>query len=113
MQGGPDWKEVAQFYKRVYDCNSASESSNRIVSAIRQVPPGHCPVLVAHNGPAGMGTAPQEICAVDFRLDRETGEPTGGDWGDVDLQAAMHSDESRCALLYLAAGERLAGKCGA
>jgi hypothetical protein len=97
MQGGPSWEQVASFYKNVYHCSTARESTERTLSAIRQVPQDHFPVLVAHSGPSGLGTAPQDICGVDFHLDQSTGQPTGGDWGDVDLCDALQADDGRCA----------------
>ena len=39
-------------------------------------------VIVAHNGPAGLGDQPTDIYGKDF------GRP-GGDWGDIDLRLAI------------------------
>lgn len=39
-------------------------------------------VVLAHNGPAGLGAARSSICGRDFH-------PEAGDWGDPDLRAAL------------------------
>ena len=44
-------------------------------------------VLVAHNGPRGLGSRPGDIYGKDF------GKP-GGDWGDLDLRIAIRELKS-------------------
>jgi hypothetical protein len=47
-----------------------------------QVPSGNVLVLLAHNGPAGLGAAPHSICGCDWLA-------TAGDHGDPDLQTVL------------------------
>jgi hypothetical protein len=47
-----------------------------------QVPAGNVLLLLAHNGPAGLGSEPHSICGVDWRSE-------AGDWGDPDLAAVL------------------------
>jgi hypothetical protein len=88
MQGGPSWERVANFYKCMYGCNSFDDSSQRIVEAIQEAPRDTATILVAHNGPAGLGTNPWDICGKDFTKRGESGPPQG-DHGDPDLRDAL------------------------
>lgn len=47
-----------------------------------QVPAGNVLLLLAHNGPEGLGSEPHSICGVDWRSE-------AGDWGDPDLAAVL------------------------
>lgn len=47
-----------------------------------QVPAGNVLLLLAHNGPEGLGSEPHSICGVDWK-------PEAGDWGDPDLAAVL------------------------
>jgi hypothetical protein len=47
-----------------------------------QVPAGNVLLLLAHNGPEGLGSEPYSICGVDWK-------PEAGDWGDPDLAAVL------------------------
>jgi uncharacterized protein (TIGR04168 family) len=77
MQGGPSWDSVADFYRYMYDC--------------QDVPIGNAAVLVAHNGPTGMGEDQHAPCGADFL-------PYGGDWGDPDTERALEElkQQRRC-----------------
>ncbi|KAL6770275.1 hypothetical protein ACKKBG_A34310 [Auxenochlorella protothecoides x Auxenochlorella symbiontica] len=84
-QGGAMDDHVTDFYQRHYDVDSMSMSAQRIVeTAERQHEAApHLPlVLIAHNGPSGLGGRPEDPCGVDWR-------PGGGDHGDADLEAAL------------------------
>ncbi|GAB5369086.1 hypothetical protein AAMO2058_001375100 [Amorphochlora amoebiformis] len=55
-----------------------------------------CIILISHNGPAGLGTNPYDICGKDF------GDGKGGDWGEVDLEKSIecaHSSGVRIPLV--------------
>ena len=97
LQGGRAWEQVRDFYKHMYDCASFEESASRTVDAIKQVAEQNASVVVAHNGPRHLGSAPEDICGVDFMRDEVTKEPTGGDWGDLDLHEALQTPVGRCA----------------
>ena len=45
---------------------SPEDSARRVVAAALAQPPGAALVLLAHNGPAGLGSAAHSICGVDF-----------------------------------------------
>ena len=66
-QGGATWDRVANFYDSMYGVGSLEDSAGRIASMIRQVPEDAVLVMVAHNGPAGLGDQPHDICGVDWR----------------------------------------------
>ncbi|KAK9826782.1 hypothetical protein WJX81_008513 [Elliptochloris bilobata] len=83
-KGGGDarWRDVQAFYATMYLVQSPEESARRIVAEALLQPPGAPIVLVAHNGPAGLGSAQHNICGVDF-------SPNEGDHGDDDLTAVL------------------------
>ncbi|KAL6770274.1 hypothetical protein ACKKBG_A34310 [Auxenochlorella protothecoides x Auxenochlorella symbiontica] len=84
-QGGAMDDHVTDFYQRHYDVDSMSMSAQRIVeTAERQHEAApHLPlVLIAHNGPSGLGGRPEDPCGVDWR-------PGGGDHGDADLEVGI------------------------
>lgn len=76
----------------MYGCDSWEVSCSRTVAAAEGAPPEHAAVLVAHNGPAGLGTHAAAVCGADFLAG-------GGDWGDVDLRSALDTlhRKGRCA----------------
>jgi uncharacterized protein (TIGR04168 family) len=82
MQGGPSWDTVADFYRKMYECLSFEESSDRTVSACQDAPTRNSLVLVGHNGPTGLGDEKHAPCGADFM-------PDGGDWGDPDAERAL------------------------
>lgn len=70
-----------EIYGEFYGVTDMRTSAARIVEAARKAQ--HRDLLVlAHNGPAGLGEEPRDIYGKDF------GKP-GGDWGDVDLDLAL------------------------
>lgn len=102
MQGGPSWNSAAEFYKRVFGCESQDDAVQRTLDAMLAAPQDHVSMLVAHSGPAGLGARPQDICGVDFHMSSKrdrTGSPRG-DWGDPDLHDALQSlwQQNRCVL---------------
>lgn len=96
VQGGPSWNTVAEFYKKMYACMNFEEASDRTVSACQDAPANNSVVLVAHNGPTGMGEQKSAPCGADFM-------PGGGDWGDPDTERALGelSQQLRCDPWFL------------
>lgn len=113
-QGGPDFNRVERFYREMYGVEDFKGSTERIVRSLREAAAhlssktkeetrksksesggdgdddedGAALVLIAHNGPSGLGKAKHDICGADF-LD------AGGDWGDPDLEEALRRVRSR------------------
>jgi uncharacterized protein (TIGR04168 family) len=78
--GGGEWK-LGEFYQRYFGVGSWAESQARITQAIRQSRSRRV-ILLNHNGPTGLGEAPQAPCGRDWT-------PVGGDYGDPDLRGAI------------------------
>lgn len=78
--GGPEWK-CPDFYRDRFGINSFTESTRRIVAAAESAT---CDTLIflGHNGPTGLGDAPEDPCGRDW-------QPLGGDHGDIDLEEAV------------------------
>ncbi|MAE75441.1 MAG: TIGR04168 family protein [Planctomycetes bacterium] len=78
--GGPSLRSP-EVYEDLYGVTDHESSAEAIVEAatrsrFQQI------VLLAHNGPHGLGSRPSDIYGKDF------GKP-GGDWGDLDLRLAI------------------------
>lgn len=74
---------VTSFLTNHYGVTSMEHSAQRIVETVHAADPANNSlVLIAHNGPAGLGEKRYDICGVDFRSDE-------GDHGDPDLQSAL------------------------
>lgn len=70
-----------EVYDELYGVRDFEASAERILRAAQRAQ--HLDlVLLAHNGPTGLGAAPADLCGKDF------GKP-GGDWGDRDLELAI------------------------
>ena len=77
--GGPSLRSPA-VYEELYGIKTLEDSSDTLIAAASEA---QAPILVlAHNGPKGLGSQPGDIYGKDF------GKP-GGDWGDRDLQVAI------------------------
>jgi uncharacterized protein (TIGR04168 family) len=68
---------------------SFEESAEKIVASSLQAPQQHSLVLLAHNGPRGLGSKRHDICGVDWT------SRGAGDHGDADLQAALEALQQR------------------
>ena len=99
--GNPDYAGAA--YDYLYGMSSTQEYADRIVTEATSAVAasggegGACSalVLMAHNGPFGLGGQAHNICGVDWRPER-------GDHGDPDLQMAitrMHAAGLRLPLV--------------
>ncbi|MGF1539240.1 MAG: TIGR04168 family protein [Pleurocapsa sp.] len=78
--GGTKWRNE-NFYRDRYDVRSFAESTNRIVKAAKNTAYDTL-IFIGHNGPTGLGDAPEAICGKDWH-------PLGGDYGDPDFAEAI------------------------
>jgi len=75
-----------ELYDEIYGVRTMRQSAAAIVDAARNAQ--HRDLLIlAHNGPLGLGSEPSDIYGKDF------GKP-GGDWGDYDLALALQRIQS-------------------
>ncbi|KAK9213599.1 hypothetical protein WN943_002987 [Citrus x changshan-huyou] len=65
-----------------YGVQDMDESAKRIYKAALGTPDDHLVILLAHNGPSGLGSEPIDICGKDWGFG-------GGDHGDPDLAQAI------------------------
>jgi len=65
-----------------YGVNDMAGSAKKIYDAAAGAPEGHSVVLLAHNGPTGLGSRMDDICGRDW-------VPSAGDHGDPDLERAI------------------------
>ena len=70
-----------ELYDEIYGVRTMRQSAAAIVDAARHAQHRDI-VILAHNGPLGLGSDPADIYGKDF------GKP-GGDWGDYDLALAL------------------------
>lgn len=81
--GGASLERHARMYSSLWGVRGAEESAAVIAKHVRAAPPGAATVMLAHNGPSGLGSARDDICGKDW------GGGGGGDWGDEDLRLAL------------------------
>jgi uncharacterized protein (TIGR04168 family) len=81
-KGGKRWSDIAAFYKHHYGIESMEESAHRIVDIALSQPFELPLVLIAHNGPTGLGNKRYSPCGVDWQEPEE-------DFGDPDLGEAI------------------------
>lgn len=74
-----------ELYDEIYGVHTMRQSAAAIFDAARNAHHRDI-VILAHNGPLGLGDQPQDIFGKDF------GKP-GGDWGDRDLALAIQRME--------------------
>ncbi|KAH9806418.1 calcineurin-like metallo-phosphoesterase superfamily protein [Citrus sinensis] len=65
-----------------YGVQDMDESAKRIYKVALGTPDDHLVILLAHNGPSGLGSEPNDICGKDWGFG-------GGDHGDPDLAQAI------------------------
>ncbi|MFB8790957.1 MAG: TIGR04168 family protein [Potamolinea sp.] len=78
--GGDVWKNE-RFYRERYAVTSFEDSVERIVAAAESAT-YETIIFMGHNGPLGLGEAPEAPCGRDW-------EPLGGDHGDQDFAEAI------------------------
>ncbi len=66
IQGGSSWNRAAKFNHIMFNVNSMKASAARIAETIVQQPAEHAVVVMAHNGPAGLGQQQHDICGRDW-----------------------------------------------
>ncbi|XP_074307127.1 uncharacterized protein LOC141642272 isoform X2 [Silene latifolia] len=64
-----------------FGVKTMEESADRIHKAAMETPDNHSIIFLAHNGPTGLGSGPDDICGKDW--------VGGGDFGDPDLAQAL------------------------
>ncbi len=79
-------KEVQSVFGKV----TLEDSVERIVSASLEIPDSLPFVVLAHSGPAGLGSDPFSPCGRDWKS-------PAIDWGDTDLSIALHQIRRRKA----------------
>jgi uncharacterized protein (TIGR04168 family) len=77
---GGDRLYFRSFLKRRHGVASFEESAAKLRALVDQAPRDI--IILSHNGPAGLGTARDDIWGCDFRRE-------GGDFGDPDLRDAI------------------------
>ena len=78
--GGPEWKNKG-FLSDSYQVSSFKDSTEKIMSAVQETSEQNV-IFLGHNGPAGLGRDPEDICGKDW-------QPIGGDHGDPDFSQAI------------------------
>ncbi|KAI7728547.1 hypothetical protein M8C21_001065, partial [Ambrosia artemisiifolia] len=71
-----------QLLAKRYGVHNMNESAKRISDAAMGTPKNHSIILLAHNGPTGLGSNMNDICGKDWVRE-------GGDHGDPDLALAI------------------------
>jgi uncharacterized protein (TIGR04168 family) len=84
--GGPELS-FPEALARLHGVRSMSDSTERLCALVDDSTSEHL-VFLAHNGPSGLGAAPEDIWGRDFH-------PDAGDWGDPDLRAAIEHARQR------------------
>lgn len=78
---GGSWLGCRPYLRARYGVDSLAASADLLCRRVDEAPAGTL-IFLAHNGPAGLGSARSAIWGCDFR-------PEGGDFGDPDLQQAV------------------------
>ncbi len=81
---------LSRAVQAVFGPVTQQESANRIVHAASQAPEDWPLVVLAHSGPAGLGSDASSICGRDWKHPYI-------DWGDLDLTMALETMRSRRA----------------
>ncbi|EOD16801.1 hypothetical protein EMIHUDRAFT_210358 [Emiliania huxleyi CCMP1516] len=99
--GGASLERHARMYSSLWGVRGAEESAAVIAKHVRAAPPGAATVMLAHNGPSGLGSARDDICGKDW------GGGGGGDWGDEDLRLALSDGGGQRSMVCRGADGRL------
>lgn len=65
---------MASFYSTLTGVDSMQESAERIAACVRAQPPSEAVIVIAHNGPHGLGATPEAPAGKDFTCDEHGGE---------------------------------------
>ncbi len=82
--GGSTWN-LQEFYQTQFGVGSLQESGDRITAAMMAATQP-IRLVLAHNGPFGLGDSPESPCGRDWN-------PIGSDYGDPDLTAAIRASQ--------------------
>lgn len=82
----------AAVYEQLYGVGDFKASADLIMKAAQGARHSDL-VILAHNGPTGLGDDPADFCGKDFRDRKVQGDRPGGDWGDKDLELAIEAIE--------------------
>jgi uncharacterized protein (TIGR04168 family) len=95
-----------QHMRATYGVDSIEQSAERLRALVDQADTDQI-VFLSHNGPLGLGDAPNDMWGCDFKAD-------GGDWGDPDLTDAIDyaANRGRRVLAVVAGHMHLRTKCG-
>jgi uncharacterized protein (TIGR04168 family) len=91
--GGPSMRS-AELYQQLFGIQTMEDSAKRIAEVAASADSDDL-VLVAHNGPSGLSTQPQDIWGKDFgppvapRAGSSEATRAPRDWGDRDLELAL------------------------
>ena len=80
--GGASLSTNAATYAELWGVAGDEQSAGLIAEHVRTAPSGAATIVLAHNGPRGLGDAKSDICGKDWGH-------KGGDWGDEDLRLAL------------------------
>lgn len=88
--GGSSLDSNAEFYRELWGVRGVDHSAHLIAEAIESAPPAdECALVVlAHNGPRGLGGGRASICGKDWGRSSEEADEAY-DWGDEDLGRAL------------------------
>jgi hypothetical protein len=82
--GGQSLHTHAAMYAELWGVHGVEHSARLIRSQLLSAPKDAATVVLAHNGPSGLGAAAHDICGKDWGS-------APADWGDDDLAAALGS----------------------
>ena len=82
----------AAVYEQLYGVGDFKASADLIMKAAQGARHSDL-IILAHNGPTGLGSDPADFCGKDFRDRKVQGDKPGGDWGDKDLELAIEAIE--------------------
>ena len=86
FSSGGKW--LPNIYEHLWGFRAMRESAAMVRRPMcEESPEDHQVVLLAHNGPHGLGSEPNSICGKDWPSKKH---PAGGDWGDMDTESALH-----------------------
>lgn len=101
--GGPSMEKKQELYADLWGVPSSAASAALLAQHMDAAPEEHSLVVLAHNGPSGLGTLKTAPCGKDWGRD-------GGDWGDADLEHGLRQASRRAPLVVFGhMHERLQG----
>ena len=88
--GGDHVGHKQGFYRDLFGIDSTEASAELIARNVNAAPADAVTVVLAHNGPTGLGDGPTDICGRDWLVQsgrRRREDPA--DWGDQDLELGL------------------------